>query len=155
LEGFFFVGNLHRAFSQSFPHGHRLEIIRSSVLNITQYLQVQSTPQYKQQAAKNIAQKIWNDLPPRLWYDVKEGRGRCGVSCYGGKLDLTVVLEARKSLVNCYDLAGISQAWCASLGMAGNQAAQLPTAVSIISSLHTNLDYSQFLLMALQSVFHD
>ncbi|CAF3434923.1 hypothetical protein FGSG_10710 [Fusarium graminearum PH-1] len=128
-EGFFFVGSLHRAFSQSFPHGHRLEIIRSSVLDIVDYLEEHSTIQYKQRAAKNIAKEIWDKLSPRLRYDVFEGRGRCGLSHYGGKLDLTVVLEAPDLLVNCYDLAGISQAWCASLGKAGNQAAQIPTAV--------------------------
>ncbi|RBA11755.1 hypothetical protein FPRO05_14257 [Fusarium proliferatum] len=116
LEAFFFIGRLHPVFWEGFPAGHRLEIIRSSVVDITTYMGINTVTAYKLAAARNIAQSIWTTLPPRLKYDNKEGKSRCNVHGMGGQLNLTTVLGNADSLVNCYDLAGISQAWCASLG---------------------------------------
>ncbi|KAF4910204.1 hypothetical protein CGCF415_v005399 [Colletotrichum fructicola] len=122
LEAYFFVGPLHDVFSQSFPYAHRLEIIRNSVMDLATYVQTHSTIEYKQAAAKYIAQNIWTILPTHLAYDNIAGKASCGFLSHGGILEMTVVFGAANDTINCYDLAGINQAWCAALGMADNQA---------------------------------
>ncbi|KAE9569689.1 hypothetical protein CGMCC3_g14268 [Colletotrichum fructicola] len=129
LEAYFFVGPLHDVFSQSFPYAHRLEIIRNSVMDLATYVQTHSTIEYKQAAAKYIAQNIWTILPTHLAYDNIAGKASCGFLSHGGILEMTVVFGAANDTINCYDLAGINQAWCAALGMADNQAPPNGTAV--------------------------
>jgi hypothetical protein len=101
------------------------------------YANVTSYAQYKLAAAHKIAQDIWNTLPSNLWYNTYKGCGTCGVGAIGGELDLSKVLEA-KNHVNCYDLAAISQAWCASLGKNNNQGPQDPVSISLLESGRIN-----------------
>lgn len=79
------------------------------------YLKITDGLDYRAAAVAHVANDCWKNFP-NLRYDTYLGRSTCGMRGKGGTLNLEAVFRTNTGRINCYDLAAINQAWCASLG---------------------------------------
>ncbi|KXJ87999.1 hypothetical protein Micbo1qcDRAFT_207751 [Microdochium bolleyi] len=120
LDAYFFVGDLDHLYRTKFSYAHREEVISRSIMPVSTFTAINpaNVDGYASAAITYLANAVWENLNANCSYDVYKGAPGFGASPMGGILNLDDAFTKLKC--NCYDLAAVGQAFCASLGLRGN-----------------------------------